>query len=144
MLEKTLQHRTHGIRKLCDCARRTWAKCPHSWHFNYKHDREHFRFTLERRITKIVLGADGKWQRDRNTLGHRITTKGQAQNEAERLRIGIRDGSLPEGRDHRPVSTSLTLGQLLEVYDREYQRRNVLSLPAGTCCPSWAAFGALC
>src|SRR5262245_13085171 len=34
MATKRNQHR--GIRKICKCARRGWAKCPHSWHFNFK------------------------------------------------------------------------------------------------------------
>ena len=25
-----------GLRKLCDCRWRSWAKCPHSWYFNFK------------------------------------------------------------------------------------------------------------
>jgi integrase len=25
-----------GLRKICECPRRTWAKCQHSWHFNFK------------------------------------------------------------------------------------------------------------
>ena len=30
------RHRHNGIRKICHCPRRSWAKCPHSWHFNFK------------------------------------------------------------------------------------------------------------
>ena len=25
-----------GLRKVCGCPRRTWAKCTHPWHFNFK------------------------------------------------------------------------------------------------------------
>ena len=30
------RHQNRGLRKVCGCSRRTWAKCPHSWHFNFK------------------------------------------------------------------------------------------------------------
>lgn len=26
-----------GIKKRCDCARRSWPKCAHSWHFSFHH-----------------------------------------------------------------------------------------------------------
>lgn len=32
----TARHVNRGLRKICECSRRTWAKCPHSWHFNFK------------------------------------------------------------------------------------------------------------
>ncbi len=143
------RHKNRGIRKLCECPRRTWPKCPHPWHFNYKHGGHHFRFSLERRIGAIVRGEDGTWQRDRATLGEPITSKSEAQDEAERLRIGIREGTIIKGNG--PVLATLTLGELLDEYDRRklalerapsalqhtrYQmaviRRTVLTLPDGS------------
>ena len=84
------RHRNDGIRKLCDCARRTWPKCPHPWHFNFKWNGEHFRFTLEKRIGKVVrvdrAMPDGstkpEWRRDRASLGRAISGKSEAQHEA--------------------------------------------------------------
>lgn len=35
-MSTTQRHHNRGLRKLCDCARRSWAKCPHSWYFNFK------------------------------------------------------------------------------------------------------------
>lgn len=58
--------------------------------FNYSRDGEHFRFSLERRIKKIVRGADGKWLRDRETLGDKIESKGDAQREATAGRRSLR------------------------------------------------------
>lgn len=57
-----------------------WAKCPHPWHFNFCHgknpdgSKRHYRFSLDKR------------------LGRRIKSKSEAETEAERIRIAIRDG----------------------------------------------------
>ena len=40
------RQRNDGLRKRCPCPRRTWAKCSHPWHFAFKHDGEHYRFSL--------------------------------------------------------------------------------------------------
>jgi hypothetical protein len=72
--------RNDGLRKLCDCGPRTWAKCSHPWHFNFCHgknpngSKRHYRFSLDKR------------------LGRRLTSKSEAETEAERIRIAIRDG----------------------------------------------------
>jgi len=29
-------HKNSGLRKICRCPRRQWAKCPHDSHFNFK------------------------------------------------------------------------------------------------------------
>lgn len=69
-----------GLRKLCNCAPRTWAKCAHPWHFNFCHGKSpdglkrHYRFSLDKH------------------LGRRLKSKSEAEGEAERIRIAIRDG----------------------------------------------------
>ena len=63
-----------GLRKLCECGPRTWAKCPHPWHFNFCHAKQHYRFSLDKH------------------LGRRLKSKSEAETEAERIRIAIRDG----------------------------------------------------
>ena len=68
------RHRNDGLRKICGCARRTWAKCAHPWHFSFKWDGRHYRFSLDREV------------------GKRLKDKGEARGEADRLRIAIRDG----------------------------------------------------
>ena len=37
-----------GLRKLCACERRVWAKCSHSWYFNFAWKGRHYRFSLDR------------------------------------------------------------------------------------------------
>jgi len=41
-------HRNAGLRKICGCARRVWAKCPHPWHLNYRWKGQGFRLSLDR------------------------------------------------------------------------------------------------
>lgn len=123
MSEKRKRETNGGIRKLCGCPRRKWAKCEHPWHFNFAHEGEHYRFTLERQIGKIVRRQNAKgqwrWYRDRAALGERITTKTDAEREANRLKVAIEDGTLIESTD-RPVLATLTLSQLLKLYDKRY------------------------
>jgi integrase len=114
------RHNNDGLRKLCDCPRRGWAKCSHPWHFNFKWNGEYFRFSLERSIRQIVRGTDGKWQRDRSTLGDPITSKTAADSERDRLRAAIRQGTLQRAEVVRPQRETLTLAQLMETYRKRY------------------------
>ena len=68
------KHRNRGLRKRCECPRRNWAKCPHPWHFNFKWNGEHYRFSLDREV------------------GHPVTSKTEAEKETDRLRTAIREG----------------------------------------------------
>jgi integrase len=65
--------RNDGLRKVCRCSRNRWTKCPHSWHFSFQWQGQHFRFSLERRVGKKL-------------------TKHESEAEAERLRTAIRGG----------------------------------------------------
>jgi integrase len=114
------RHNNDGLRKLCGCARRGWAKCPHPWHFSFTWNGEDFRFSLERSVKRIIRGADGRWHRDRATLGDRIDSKTAAETERDRLRAAIRDGSLLEGAALKPQRDTLTLSQLLDTYRKDY------------------------
>jgi integrase len=121
------RHDNDGIRKLCECSRRKWAKCPHPWHMNFAHDGRHFRLSLARQIRKLVLHKDdpvsGKatWKRDRATLGDVIDSKTAAEGEAERLKVAIRDGSIfDRGEPDRPALDRLKLSQLLAEYRANY------------------------
>jgi hypothetical protein len=67
------KHRNTGLRKRCGCPRKNWAKCSHSWHFNFKWNGEHHRFSLDREV------------------GHPITNKTDAEKEADRIRTAIRE-----------------------------------------------------
>lgn len=69
------RQRNDGLRKRCRCSPTRWAKCPHPWHFNFKWDGVHHRLSLDREA------------------GHRITSKTEAQTEANRIRYAIRVGT---------------------------------------------------
>ena len=69
-------HENDGIRKLCDCSRRDWWKpCPHATHFSYKYGGKHYRISMDR------------------YLDRRITSKTEALEEAEKVRVAIRGGT---------------------------------------------------
>src|SRR5206468_10494522 len=67
-------HRNAGLRKLCSCPRRGWAKCPHPWHFNFSWRGAVYRFSLSR------------------YAGKEITGKTEAETLAEKVRGEIRAG----------------------------------------------------
>jgi integrase len=77
--------RNDGLRKVCRCGRRKWAKCPHPWHFSFQWEGEQYRFSLERHVGRKLTRAD-------------------AEAEAERLRTAIRAGDFHEAqqRAHQP------------------------------------------
>lgn len=46
-----------GLRKVCACSRRSWAKCPHSWHFNFKvRGGPAYRFSVDTEAGKHIAG----------------------------------------------------------------------------------------
>jgi integrase len=47
-------HRNGGLRKVCGCARRVWAKCPHPWHLNYRWKGDDYRLSLNRYAGKLI------------------------------------------------------------------------------------------
>jgi integrase len=83
-----------GLRKICACPRRTWAKCPHPWHFSFKWKGVHHRFSLDKQ------------------LGRRIESKTKAETEAEKIRMAIRAGTFgaPTPREE------LTLQHVADLY----------------------------
>ena len=90
-----------GLRKVCSCLRRQWSKCRHGWYFNFKPPGgPSYRFSLDRHI------------------GRHLDSKSEAEREAEKIRIEIRDG-----RFGRPTPTNeMTLRQLADVYLERYVR----------------------
>lgn len=108
--------RNDGLRKFCGCARRGWAKCEHPWHFNFNHNGDAYRFSLERQVRRVVKDAKGVWKRNRATLGDRITDKTAALRERDRLRTAIDAGTLQGSGADRPLASTLTLTQLLGHY----------------------------
>ena len=70
-------HRNDGLRKRCECPRRAWPKCPHSWHFSFKWRGVHHRFPLDQHCSQHIV------------------SKNDARAESDRLRAGIREGRFP-------------------------------------------------
>lgn len=77
-------HRNDGLRKRCECPRRSWATCPHSWYFAFKWRETHHRFPLDK------------------YAAHHIASREDAKHERDRLRREIREGRFP------PVPTPAT------------------------------------
>lgn len=92
------RHHNGGVRKVCGCARRGWAKCPHPWHFSFKWAGTHHRFSLDKQ------------------LGRHIESKSEAEDEAGELRKQIKAGKFgqPAARE------DLTLRQLADTYVERY------------------------
>ncbi len=97
MTEKT-RHHNDGLRKICGCARRTWAKCSHAWHFSYKWAGVHYRFSLDKH------------------LGRAVDSKTEAEAEAELIRIAIRAGTFGQPAPR----AEMTLRQLADLYVERY------------------------
>lgn len=71
------RHNNHGLRKVCGCSRRAWAKCEHPWHMNFSWKGTHYRLSLER------------------ALGRKVKKKEDARDAAETLRKAIKAGEWP-------------------------------------------------
>ena len=117
MTERATRHRNDGLRKVCDCARRNWPKCGHPWHFNFKWAGVHHRYSLDRLV------------------GKRIESKTDAETEAEKIRVSIKDGTFRKPgeptRVETPTRETLTVRQLLELYrDRVVEPRGEDALTA--------------
>jgi hypothetical protein len=49
------RHMNHGLRKVCRCPRRQWAKCEHPWHFNFKpKGGPAYRFSLDSELGRHI------------------------------------------------------------------------------------------
>jgi hypothetical protein len=95
------RHTNHGLRKVCGCPRRAWAKCPHGWHFSFKWAGVHHRFSLDRHLGRHVDSKNGE---------------GGAEDEAAKIRIAIKAGKFgqPQAREE------MTLRQLADTYLDRY------------------------
>ena len=100
------RHRNDGLRKVCDCARRNWAKCPHPWHVNFQHNGTAIRKSLDK------------------LAGKRITSKTDAEDAWEQIKIQLKT-SINAGRGIQTTSPngSLTLAKMLDRYQRDYLSR---------------------
>lgn len=79
-----MRQQNNGLRKLCRCARRTWAKCSHPWHFNYKpRGGTAWRFSLDVEIERPLKGRT------------------DAETEATRIRMEINAGTYVRTAERR-------------------------------------------
>ena len=106
-----MRHHNQGLRKLCGCPRRSWAKCKHPWHFSFKHHGVHHRFSLDRQ------------------LGRHVSSRTEAEDVAERLRVAIKDGTLAERAAAPP---SHPAPETLESYARAFLHVADLNLKTST------------
>jgi integrase len=96
----TKRHVNSGLRKVCDCQRRVWSKCPHPYHFNFKLPRgKAYRFSLDAHF------------------GRHIDSKSEAEELAADLRKQIRAGrfGVPTVKPDQ-----LTVKQLLAAYNTQH------------------------
>lgn len=123
------RHRNHGLRKICDCPRRAWSKCGHAWYLNFK-DRggPSYRFSLD------------------TELGRHIASKTEAQNEADRIKVAIREGTFRRRSEApaalTPAPETITLrdfttrylerrGKTTTAQDRSYMNQLAAFVPPG-------------
>ena len=94
------RHSNQGLRKVCGCPRRTWAKCRHAWHFNFKmpHGGTSYRFSLD------------------THLGRHVDSKTEAEHLAAELRTAIRAGRFGQPRARQ----AMTLRELADTYLDRY------------------------
>lgn len=99
-----VRQRNGGLRKVCGCPRRTWAKCDHGWRMNFKWKDVHHRYALDR------------------IVGKPIRSKTEADTEADRIRTEIRAGTFrrPGEEPPAPVRDTLTLATLFEHFKKRY------------------------
>ena len=102
------KHRNKGLQKICGCARRSWAICPHAWHFSFqwaagtkrKTGGKHYRFSLDSHFKR------------------HIDSKSEAEDLAADLRKAIKAGTFgkatPKG--------DMTVRQLADEYEERYIR----------------------
>lgn len=102
----TSRRRNYGLRKVCDCSRTRWPKCPHAWHFSYKpRGGPRYRFSLDAE------------------LGRHVEGKTEAEKVATGIRSAINAGTFRRAADSPapllptpPVPTVVTLDQFAAVY----------------------------
>jgi integrase len=94
-----MRRRNNGIRKVCGCPRRTWPKCPHPWHFNFRpRGGPDFRFSLDKH------------------LGRHVESKTEAEAIAADLKRQIREGTFGKPTPR----ADMTLQQLAGIYLDRY------------------------
>jgi integrase len=84
---------------VCGCLRRQWPKCAHAWYFSFQWKGVHYRFSLDKQI------------------GTRVESKTEAETEAEKFRIQIREGTFQrETPVPAPDAKAMTVQALMSLY----------------------------
>jgi len=108
-------HENAGLRKICQCPRRRRASCPHAWYFSFTLRGQTYRFSLDRH------------------LGRKLTSRTEAEAEAEKIRVAIRAGTFRSG-DEFSEPTAHTVQQppgTLESVCSEFLTRHARSAVPG-------------
>jgi hypothetical protein len=82
------RQRHHGLFKRCDCATRSWPKCPHGYWIAFKWKGKRHQLSLDRE------------------LGKHIENKTDATAEAEGIRTAIRDGTFARSGERAATETA--------------------------------------
>lgn len=127
-------NRNGGLRKICRCPRRGWAKCAHPWHFNFRWKGRDYRFSLERH------------------RGRRIESKTEAESLADQIKTDIRAGRFQvraevasaESPPEKPADVAMSFERFGELFiersrereksswkDDEYMVQQVLAFAVG-------------
>ena len=99
-----MRHRNDGLRKRCECPRRRWAKCEHTWHFAYQWRCTHYRFSLDRHAARHVA------------------SKTEARATADTIRAAIRTGTLTRHESSPATADALTLQAFGAIFLERYSK----------------------
>jgi integrase len=114
------RNRNRGLRKICGCVRRTWAKCGHSWHFNFKpKGGPAYRFSVDSEADK------------------HIESKTDAEALADGWRTAIRAGTFrrrSEIESQRDPIPTLDIETLATFGEKYFERRGKPATKNDTAC----------
>jgi integrase len=128
MTQSKQRHQNRGLRKICGCRRRSWAKCSHSWHFNFKpKGGPAFRFSVD------------------SEAGEHIAGKTEAEGLAHGWRTAIRAGTFRRGGTVATAAgfpTAAPSGTTLDAFITTYgeRRSRPLSENDRGCLRQFSAF----
>jgi integrase len=100
------RHHNDGLRKLCKCAWRSWPKCAHPWHFNFK----------------VRGGAAYRFSLDAELRRH-IESKTEAETEAGNIRTAILNGTFRRAADMPAPAPAAPTGVTLDAFAAIYVDR---------------------
>lgn len=110
MRRKPDRNHNDGLRKVCGCGRRSWPKCSHPWHFNFRHKGKNYRFSLARELPNRT-----------------IETKLQAETARDELTGAIRAGTFTPRKAAALTTASaratLTVQQLFDRHESGHVKK---------------------